>query len=98
MMVAISKKDIRMVKMLFEKETVGDSEYCQDIIAATGGQSNKRKRLVSSDSNHVKRQKRDDTRMIMSPELMKRVMSCGSREIIDYFVNEKGEVGNASFG
>jgi hypothetical protein len=95
MQIAISKKDLRLVRMLYEKESSRPSSATPDdsMTSSPRGRGKKRSRPSSpmdTEGRPRKASKTRSRRMDMTPALMSKVMACGSREIIDYFVQENG--------
>lgn len=88
--IAINKKDLELVRLLLEGTTT-----------AAAGATAKRKRGLDMDESagaggagaggqERKKKKKNAEKVQVTPDLMRKVMASGSREIVDYFVHEKG--------
>ncbi|CCL98785.1 uncharacterized protein FIBRA_00790 [Fibroporia radiculosa] len=78
-MVAIRRKDLALVRMLIEPDSQADQRP-----KAKPREGNDTKEYLSS-----KRRKLED-RMIVSQAMLKMAVKCDAREIVDYFMKEKG--------
>ncbi len=96
--IAVSKKDLGLVRLLMEKqESVGSEvkQEIEDVMVPNQNSSLKRKRGdekdVEASVSMPMKKVRTTGRVRVTPMIMKKVMQSGSREMVDYFIEEKGE-------
>ncbi len=103
MQIAVKRGDVALCRMLYERpagrgsDAAGDSSMhsftpIADVSIAIP--SGKRKRTSSPPEQSPRKRARTaldrNTRMCMTPDLMRCVMACGHRGVMDYFLGEMG--------
>ncbi|KAK7690597.1 hypothetical protein QCA50_005696 [Cerrena zonata] len=84
-MVAIKKRDLSLVKLLIEPDTT-------PVVDGEEGHDRKRQRTdreKDSKPNRAKRRKLED-RVRINSDMLKTAVRCDARDIVEYFMNEKG--------